>query len=584
MTSTHEFLEIVHKCGKRNYPIRKVFRRMLDVDLFLHAYGKLYSNKGSLTKGVEGDEGMDGMSLERIHSLITELRNGRFRWKPSRRVYIPKSNGQQRPIGIPSWKDKLVQEVIRLILEAYYEPQFSDHSHGFRPLRSCHTALEEVQRWRGTRWWIEGDIKGCFDNIDHNILVDILKRSFQDTKFIKLIWGLLKSGYMEDWKYKRTYSGTPQGGVVSPILANILLNELDQKIHDLIEKWHRGKIPRSNPEWVRKSGNARYNFKQGNLEKARQYRQTAVQLPSTDQFDPNFRRLRYVRYADDFLLGFIGSKAEADEIKQEIGATLAKLGLTLSDSKTLITHARTGRARFLGYEIKVSWDNSKQCWATRNGTRFRTRSINGQVQLLVPRSTIVRWLGYYSSREKPMSRNKYRSNSDFDITAHFGSEWRGLVNYYTLAMNVAILSEVYWMMSRSYQATLASKHECAARYIRRKYQTREDGIRCWIVRVEKRNKPGEYLTAKFGGIPLKVQKRGNGNDIAYIPYLSNTELVQRLQADTCELCGATGAMEVHHVNALKDVKGKEEWKQRMIALRRKTLVVCPSCHKSIHQN
>jgi group II intron reverse transcriptase/maturase len=584
MTSTHKFIEIVHRCGKQNYPIKKVFRRMLDVDLFLHAYGKLYSNKGSLTKGIEGDEGMDGMSLERIHSLITELRNGTFRWKPSRRVYIPKSNGQQRPIGIPSWKDKLVQEVIRLILEAYYEPQFSEHSHGFRPLRSCHTALEEVQRWRGTRWWIEGDIKGCFDNIDHNILVDILKRSFQDTKFIKLIWGLLQSGYMEDWKYKRTYSGTPQGGVVSPILANILLNELDQKIHDLMEKWHRGKIPRSNPKWVRKSGNARYNFKQGNLEKARQFRQTAVQLPSTDQFDPNFRRLRYVRYADDFLLGFIGSKAEAEEIKQEIGATLAELGLTLSDSKTLITHARTGRARFLGYEIKVSWDNSKQCWATRNGTRFRTRSINGQVQLLVPRSTIDRWLGYYSIRGKPMSRNKYRSNSDFDITAHFGSEWRGLVNYYTLAMNVAILRAVYWMMSRSYQATLASKHECAARYIRRKYQTREDGIRCWIVRVEKRHKPGEYLTAKFGGIPLKVQKRGNGNDKAYIPYLSNTELVQRLQADTCELCGATGAMEVHHVNALKDVNGKEEWKQRMIALRRKTLVVCPSCHKSIHQN
>ena len=163
MTSTHRFIEIIHKCGKQNYPIKKVFRRMLDVDLFLHAYGKLYPNKGSMTKGVEGDEGMDGMSLERIHSLIAELRNGTFRWKPSRRVYAPKGNGQRRPIGIPSWKDKLVQEVIRLSLEAYYEPQFSDLRHGFRPHRSCHTALEEVKKWSGTRWWIEGDIKGCFD-------------------------------------------------------------------------------------------------------------------------------------------------------------------------------------------------------------------------------------------------------------------------------------------------------------------------------------------------------------------------------------------------------------------------------------
>lgn len=584
MTSTHEFIEIVHRCGKQNYPIKKVFRRMLDVDLFLHAYGKLYSNKGSLTKGVEGDEGMDGMSLERIHSLIAELRNGTFRWKPSRRVYIPKGNGQQRPIGIPSWKDKLVQEVIRLILEAYYEPQFSDHSHGFRPHRSCHTALEEVQQWNGTRWWIEGDIKGCFDNIDHTILVNILKRSFHDTKFIKLIWGLLKSGYIEDWKYRLTYSGTPQGGIVSPILANIVLNELDQKIHVLTEKWHRGEKPRSNPEWVRKSGNARYNFKQGNLEKARQYRQTSMQLPSTDQFDPDYRRLRYVRYADDFLLGFIGSKAEAEEIKREIGAILAELGLTLSDSKTLITYARTGRAKFLGYEIKISWDNSKQCWVTRNGTHFRTRSINGQVQLLVPRTTVVRRLGYYSAKGKPTSRNKYLSSSDFDITIHYGSEWRGLVNYYAMAMNVKILSEVYWTMSRSYQKTLANKHKGATRHIRRKYLTRENGIRCWIVRVERRNKPGEYLTAKFGGIPLRVQKHGNGKDEVFVPYLSRTELVQRFQADVCELCGATGAMEVHHVHALKDVKGKEEWKKRMIALRRKTLVVCHPCHKSIHQN
>ena len=583
MTSTHRFIEIVHKCGKQNYPIMKVFRRMLDVDLFLHAYGKLYSNKGGMSKGVE-DEGMDKMSLERINSLITELREGTFNWKPSRRVYIPKGNGKKRPIGIPGWKDKLVQEVIRLILEAYYEPQFSDLSHGFRPLRSCHTALEEVTKWKGTRWWIEGDIKGCFDNIDHTILINILKRSFHDTKFIKLIWSLLKSGYMEDWQYKHTHSGTPQGGIVSPILANIVLNELDQKIHKLMEKWNQGQAPQSNPEWVRKSQNANYHFKQGNIERAKQVSKVAKQLPSTDQFDPDYRRLRYVRYADDFLIGFIGSKAEAKEIKREVSEELAILGLTLSESKTLITHAKTDRAKFLGYEVKVSWDNSKQSWTTRNGKRYRTRSVNGQIQLLVPRETIDRWLGYYTANGKPTSRNKYLMNSDFDIAAHFGSEWRGLVNYYSMAMNIKVLSEVYWTMSRSFQKTLANKHKCATRHIRQKYQTHDNGVRCWIVQVEKRNKSGEFLTAKFGGIPLRVQKRGNGKDKVYVPYLCHTELVQRLQADTCELCGAKGAMEVHHVRALKDVKGKEEWKVRMIALRRKTLIVCPDCHKSIHTN
>lgn len=584
MTSSHRFIEIVHKCGTQNYPIKKVFRRMLDADLFLHAYGKLYSNAGSMTKGIE-DEGMDGMSLDKINSLITELREGKFKWKPVRRVYIPKNNGKKRPLGIPRWKDKLVQEVIRLILEAYYEPQFSDYSHGFRPNRSCHTALEEVKKWKATRWWIEGDIKGCFDNIDHDILIGILKRSFQDTKFIKLIYGLLKSGYMEGWNYKITHSGTPQGGIVSPILANIVLNELDHKIHHLMNQWNIGKMSKYNLEYVKTSRKAKYRFKQGMIEEGLRLRKHSMTLPSIDMFDPNFRRLRYVRYADDFLLGFIGGKREAEELREEIGVILEELGLSLSFEKTKITHGRTERAQFLGYEIKVAWDNSKRTVVnSASKGRFIRRAVNGTIQLLIPRKTIDRWLSYYSQQGKPKRRGKYMPYSDFDITHHYGSEWRGLVNYYCMAMNIHTLSEVYWMMSRSYQKTLASKHKCATRHIRRKYQSRDSGMRCWIVRVEKAKRPNEYLTAKFGGIPLKVSKKGNGNDRTYVPFLYRNELVKRLLADTCEMCGATGEIEIHHVRKVKDLKGKNEWERRMISTRRKTLAVCKSCHISIHTN
>ena len=583
MTSTHKFIEIVHQCGKQKYPIKKVYRRMLDVDLFLHAYGKLYANAGSMTKGI-GDEGIDGMSLKRIEALIASLREGTFKWKPSRRVYIPKGGGKARPLGIPSWNDKLVQEVIRLILEAYYEPQFSPTSHGFRPQRSCHTALEEVKKWHGTRWWIEGDIKGCFENINHEVLINILKGSFKDTKFIKLIWQLLKSGYMEDWRYHKTYSGTPQGGIVSPILANIVLNELDKGIESLLQKWNKGRVAKHNPEWRKIRGQILVHKRKGNKPKVKQLHIASRKLPSTDQFDPTFRRLKYVRYADDFLLGFIGSKEEAQEIKQAITEMLANLKLSLNQEKTLITHAKSDRANFLGYQIKVSWDNSKLATVTVNGRKYKRRSINGDVQLLVPREAIDNWLSRYLIGGKPLARHKYIRYSDYDICSHYGGEWRGLVNYYALAMNLNALGQVYWRMNQSFQNTLASKHKCPTRTIRTKYQTKINGVRGWVVKVQKRQKPGEYLTATFGGIPLKVNSLKPNTDKVYIPYLVTTELIQRLQADQCELCGSTTDIEVHHIRALKDAKGKADWQIRMQAMRRKTLMVCKVCHQSIHKN
>lgn len=497
MTSTHKFIEIVHKCGRLNYPIKKVYRRMLDVDLFLHAHA------GSITNGYE-DKGIDGMSTKRIQSLIDSLRDGSFRWKPARSMHIPQKNGEKPPPGIPGWNDKLVQEVIRLILEAYYEPQFSTRSHGFRPQRSCHTALQEVQKWQGTKWWIEGDIKGCFQNIDHDILINILKGSFLDTKFINLIWQLLKSGYIDDWRYNKTYSGAPQGGIVGPILSNILLNEFDKEVEQLLGQWNFGKAAQTNPDWPRLRKRANDHQRQGNKALAAEFRKKEKCCPGSDQFDSNFRRLRYVRYGNAFLLGFIGSKSEAIEIKQELAKMLDPLGLTLRQDKTLVTHAGSQRASFLGYEIKVSWDNSRKTTAARNGVTYKQRSLNGNVQLLVPRSTREQWIRRYHKNGKPAVLNKYLRYSDFDICAHYGVTYRGLVNYYALAMNINVLSHVYWVMRQSFQNTLASKHNCATRAIRKKYETRINGERGWEVKVEMRSKPGEYCTARFGGIPLKV--------------------------------------------------------------------------------
>jgi group II intron reverse transcriptase/maturase len=262
-------------------------------------------------------ETVDGMSLAKIDRIIDALKQERYRWTPVRRTYIPKSNGKQRPLGVPSWSDKLLQEVLRSLLEAYYEPQFSDHSHGFRPGRGCHTALREIaQRWRGTKWYIEGDICSCFDRIDHTILLNILREGIHDNRFICLIGNLLKAGYLEEWHYNTTYSGVPQGGVLSPILSNLVLDRLDKFVEQtLIPDYTCGRRRKTYPPYVAITKAAWQAREAGNLDAARLLSQQAQTMPSRDPSDPNFRRLHYTRYADDFLLGFTGPKAEANDIK-----------------------------------------------------------------------------------------------------------------------------------------------------------------------------------------------------------------------------------------------------------------------------
>lgn len=253
MLSAQSYLNLVNARGRQGLNLRRVYRNLRRPDLFLRAYTKLYANAGATTKGVDSRDTIDSMSLRRIEATISALADGTFHWKPSRRTYIAKPNGKQGPLGIPGWTDKLVQEVIRQVLQAYYEPQFSTHSHGFRPNRGCHTALAEiVTTWKGTRWFIEGDIKGCFDHIDHEVLLDLIGEKVQDNRLLKLLRSMLKVGYMEDWQHHQTYSGTPQGGVLSPLLANIYLHELDLFIEqELMPTYNRGDVRRRNPEYVR---------------------------------------------------------------------------------------------------------------------------------------------------------------------------------------------------------------------------------------------------------------------------------------------------------------------------------------------
>lgn len=251
MRNAETILNIIRQRGQRGLPVADAYRLLYQRDLYLRAYGKLYRNQGAMTPG-STVETVDGMSLEKIDTIINALRDERYRWTPVRRTYVSKKNGKRRPLGLPTWSDKLLQEVIRSILEAYYEPQFSNRSHGFRPNRGCHTALRDVmQHGRATKWFIEGDLSACFDRIDHSVLEAILQERFQDNRFLRLMRGLLKAGYLEEWTFNATYSGVPQGGVVSPILSNLVLDRLDKYVEThLIPAYTRGSRRKTNPPYV----------------------------------------------------------------------------------------------------------------------------------------------------------------------------------------------------------------------------------------------------------------------------------------------------------------------------------------------
>ncbi len=588
MRTAETVLGVIQDRGKRELPLEDVYRQLYNPNLYLRAYAKLYSNDGAMTPGMT-DETVDGMSLKRIADIIETLRYERYHWTPARRTYIEKKNStKKRPLGIPIWKDKLLQEVIRSVLEAYYEPQFSSASHGFRPNRGCHTALREIERtWKGTHWLIEGDIKGCFDNIDHDILIAILSEKLHDNRFLRLIRNLLRAGYMEKWRYHTTMSGTPQGGVCSPILANIYLDKLDKFVEQkLIPTNTCGKNRRRNPAYQALLHQSHIQRDQGNRKQAKQLRQQMQLLPALDPHDPNYRRLRYIRYADDILLGFAGPREEAEQLKQRLAEFLQQsLKLELSQKKTLITHATTEAAHFLGYAISTQIANDKH---SRDGGR-RT---NGRTALKVPKGTIDQYCAAYMRRGKPVHRPELTFESDYAIVKLYQAEYRGIVQYYMLAQNVSSFWKLHWVMQTSLLKTLANKHKTTVSAMARKYRTYRDTpggtYRCLQVRVE-RDGDKPPLVAYFGGMALRRKQTAmlddrNPQQTRWIGY---NELVKRLLANECELCGSQQNIEVHHVHRLSDlrVKGQREkptWMKVMTSRRRKTLVVCKDCHTNIH--
>lgn len=603
MRSPQTVLETLRNHAQEaQYQYERLYRILYNPQLYLLAYQNLYANKGSMTAGTDG-QNISGMGIKRIEALIQKLRDRSYQPHPARRQYIPKKSGKGlRPLGIPAADDKLVQEVIRMILESIYEPTFKNTSHGFRPNRSCHTALTQIQKtFTGVSWFVEGDIKGCFDNIDHHILVNILRRRIKDEAFIDLIWKLLRAGYLEDWMKHQTYSGTPQGSGVSPLLANIYMNELDRFMEQYQARFNKGDKRRFSNAYVNANhhyarARERYAKKWDTMtdEERKQARIMQKELqavllstPSRDQMDPDYRRILYVRYADDFLIGIIGNRSDAEQVKTDVSHFLKQgLNLTMSPEKTLITHGHD-KARFLGYDITISKDQMTK--KTKGGMK---RSYNGRVVLLLPKE---KWMGKLqeygvlqirkdpTDKEiwMPVARKGLQNKDPIEILTQYNGEIRGIYNYYRMARNVSVLNKFYYVMEYSMYKTIAIKMRCSAAKIKRKYtKNRIFGIEYETKHGLKRAKL--YHDGFRKSVPTKADM-----DIQpdYKAAVRPKEVIARFMTGYCELCCKNERpVLIHQVKRLKDLSGNELWEQFMLRKRRKTLIVCEDCYKTINKS
>ncbi len=596
MKKSEEILKIIaENTVKENntWEHKQVYRQLYNEDLYLLAYDIIYKNEGSMTPGVD-NETIDGFNKNLIQEIIEELKTEQYRPKPVKRIEISKKNGKTRPLGISTIKDRLIQKAVQLILESIYEPIMLDCNHGFRPNKSCHTALSSlVKSSTGIKWWIEGDITSFFDNIDHNILINILRKKMKDERFLNLIRKFLNAGYIADFKYENTYSGTPQGGIISPLLANIYLNEFDKYIMETKYNFDNGKYRKANPEYTKlrfqKQKREKYleenpdaDDKNEIIKQIKELKLQMRNLPSADQMDENFKRLIYVRYADDWVIGVIGSKEDCKNLKEDIQQFLKdKLNLELSNEKTKITNAQDP-IRFLGYQIKkyknannVVDANKKRQISEKFGLYI---SIEQCRDFFIKNGMLQIENGKFKSKELGFLSIK----EDLEILNHYNGLIRGYYNYFSLANNIYILGQFQFIFEESFIKTMTCKYKSTKGKMFKKYKINKK------ITVYYKNSKGQKIPVELyhDGFKKKQINKENDIDITFNPmkYATRTKLTQRLQANKCELCGTTEEpFEVHHINKMKNIKdGKTEWEKLMIARKRKTLVVCEKCHKKIH--
>jgi group II intron reverse transcriptase/maturase len=579
---------------KREWVNHDLYRLLYREDLYIIAYERMKSKPGNMTPGTDGAT-IDGFSLATIRAMIQEMRTEHFQFKPVRTVYIPKSNGQMRKLGIPSIRDKVVQEVIHMILEAIYDspygPYFCDTSHGFRPSRSCHTALREIRgKWAAVNWFIEGDLQACFDTIDQTVLVTLLRKKVADERFLSLIWKLLRAGYLDlQGTRQDSLAGTPQGGLASPILANVLLHELDLKVEELRQRLERGKKKRRNPLHRRLSARKQTLCKRGKTG-TRQFRDLVKlirSIPAVEVNDPDFIRIKYLRYADDWIIGLCGPYALAEQIKEELKQFLADdLHVILNETKTHITNGRTGQATFLGTHISIGRGGEQRVVTTTNGSgkAIKRRSTGWEPVMTAPIANLIHRLhhrGLCTSAGEATTKLGWINLDTAQIIGLYNGINRGILNYYRFVDNIDSLARIQYILQSSLARTLAAKFKISVKKVFRRF----GGNLTVTVKAED-GKCDRQVTFHLNSDWTKQRNAFSTRDT----HIDRVQTALRMRTRSklgkpCRICGAQDQVEMHHVRHIRKMGQKKAtgFTAIMRALNRKQIPVCHACHRKIHR-
>lgn len=585
-TSLKRLRALQEKNADPNWVNRDIFRLMYKPDLYIAAYERIKSNPGNMTPGIDR-ETLDGFSLEEILRVVEEMKSEQFKFQRARRVYIPKKPKGKRPLGIGSPRQKIVQEVIKIILESVYDSPngaiFRDCSHGFRPNRSVHSALRQIRYdWGFPKWFIEGDISKCFDKIDHNVLIALLRRKIDDERFLNLIRKALNAGYMEFRTPINSIIGTPQGSIISPILSNVYLHELDCFMQNLAMEYNKGERRAMNLAWKNLNDRIKRLSEKGEDPKRIKDLKCKLRLlPVSNPGDPNFRRLWYTRYADDFLIGVVGPKTDATWIRERARQFLhEELRLDLNLEKTLITNAQED-ARYLGFLVSSKISRRHGTVRSNHGKQYRRQVGGAQTTLKAPIPDILAKLAEVgiadfkdgTARGKP----KWWNILDHpQILDRYNAIWRGLYNYYRCADNIAKLNGIQYVIQDSIVRTLAMKFKISRKQV---YQ------RFGVDLVASFRKGEKTYTRRFARMSFRLQDR------MFAVNSPNLERVQLWYAKStrsrlglpCAVCGSADLVQMHHLKHIRkmgqQVKGFNKLLQ---AVNRKQIPLCKSCHVAVH--
>lgn len=574
----------------KNWKHKDIFRILNNDEIWLAAYEKLKSNKGAITPG-STPQTMDGMSLARLKRLKEQVCSEQYNFKNVKLTYIPRADGRKRPLGLPTANDKIVQEVIRLILEAIYEPVFSELSFGFRSGRGCHDALAHVEeKFRWVDYVIEGDIEQAYPTINHHILIKILNKRIKDPRFVRLIWKLLRCGVLIEERSVLLKKGMPQGSIASPILSNIYYHELDEFIQKIMINTSTPKSDLKSSAYkslehqiskINKEMKSHEQHSYARQELAKKLKALRTKRLETPSLKDKAIRIEYVRYADDWMIGVAGDKDLVIKIKNDVDYFMKNtLEQRLSPTKTMITNLRVGNVNFLGYEIFLPKNRPIREY---KGKGVRTiRRGQPELRFDIPVANVTKRLaekGYLKKLKneiRPISRASYAVLEDQVIVSHYRSLWLGIFNYYSGCTNRGRLQYIHYLLHMSCAMTLGHRHRLSCSKIFKKHGK---GL---TIKIPDTKKTVSFPYKTTWRLSEKKWYKGKRISFTLDRYAN---IVARSSIGLpCIICDSNiGLCEMHHVKHVRKQGFRYKgFRHQMALLNRKQVPLCKDCHRKVH--